>query len=84
VCRDGEALVFVEVKTRSREDFGAPGEAVTAAKRRLITRGALSWLKLLGRPEIYYRFDIAEVRMREGKAEVALIRNAFTLPEPYR
>ena len=28
VCRDGETLVFVEVKTRSSEDFGRPFETI--------------------------------------------------------
>lgn len=84
VCRDGDTLVFVEVKTRSSEAFGAPAEAVTRAKQRLITRGALAWLKLLGSPDILFRFDIVEVRIAGKKAEATVIRNAFGLPEPYR
>ena len=83
VCRDGETLVFVEVKTRTSEAFGTPAEAVTPDKQRLIARGALSWLKLLGRPKLLYRFDIVEVRMQGKQAEISLIRNAFTLPKPY-
>ena len=83
VCRDGDTLVFVEVKTRTNEAFGTPAEAVTASKQRLIARGALAWLRMLHHPDIYYRFDIVEVRMAGRNAEVNLIRNAFTLPEPY-
>ena len=63
VCRDtrhGE-LVFVEVKTRSSEDFGRPAEAVNLKKQRLIIRGAMRWLQLLSMPDITYRFDIVEV-----------------------
>ena len=44
VCRHGNELVFVEVKTRSAENFGRPFEAVDAKKRRLIIRGAMKWL----------------------------------------
>lgn len=85
VCRDRDTLVFVEVKTRTSEAFGAPAEAVTIAKQRLIARGALAWLKMLGNPEdILFRFDVAEVRVEGKKAEVNVIRNAFVLPEPYR
>ena len=84
VCREGETLVFVEVKTRSSEAFGAPSEAVTRSKQQLIARGALAWLKLLGNPDIYFRFDIVEVRMTGKTAEATVIRNAFGLPEPYR
>src|SRR5471030_2693198 len=48
VCRDKRhnELVFVEVKTRSTEEYGSPFEAVNARKRRLILRGAMAWLKL--------------------------------------
>ena len=84
VCREGDTLVFVEVKTRSSEAFGAPAEAVTRSKQHLITRGALAWLKLLGNPDIHFRFDIVEVRMANKTAEATVIRNAFGLPEPYR
>ena len=84
VCRDGDTLVFAEVKTRTSEEFGAPAEAVTREKQRLIARGALAWLKLLGNPDIHYRFDIVEVRMKGKKADVTVLRNAFGLPEPYR
>jgi len=84
VCRDGDTLVFVEVKTRSSEAFGAPAQAVTREKQRLIARGALAWLKLLGNPDILFRFDIVEIRTTGKKAEATVIRNAFGLPEPYR
>jgi len=85
VCRDRETdeLVFVEVKTRSTRDFGDPAEAVHAQKRDQIARGALAWLRLLGWPEIRYRFDIAEVVDDGVSRDVVLIKNAFTLPERY-
>ena len=84
VCRDGDTLVFAEVKTRSSEAFGTPAEAVTRSKQHLIARGALAWLRLLGNPDIPFRFDIIEIRMTGKKPEINVIRNAFTLPEPYR
>lgn len=84
VCRDQDTLVFVEVKTRTSDAFGAPAEAVTQEKQRLIARGALAWLRMLGNPSIYYRFDIVEIRAEGKKPDVSVIRNAFTLSEPYR
>jgi putative endonuclease len=39
VCRDGDTLVFVEVKTRADEDFGSPVEAVGRDKQWRISRG---------------------------------------------
>lgn len=84
VCRDDDTLVFVEVKTRSREDFGRPAEAVNAVKRKLISRGALAWLQLLDNPDILVRFDVVEiVQTEDGKPRIELIRNAFQLSAPY-
>lgn len=87
VCRDkrSDELVFIEVKTRSTRDFGAPSHAVNGEKRDLISRGAIGWLRLLGWPDVRYRFDIVEV-VTDGKAqpEITIIENAFALPEPYR
>jgi putative endonuclease len=84
VCRDGETLVFVEVKTRSREDFGRPFEAVHRDQQKRISRGGLAWLRMLDNPDILFRFDIVEVIMREGEEpQLELIRNAFGLSAPY-
>ena len=84
VCRDRDTLVFVEVKTRTREDFGRPVEAVNAAKRKLISRGALAWLQLLDNPDILVRFDVVEIVLAEdGQPRFELIRDAFPLPAPY-
>jgi putative endonuclease len=82
VARHGEVLTFVEVKTRTSSAFGRPADAVTADKQRLIQRGALDWLRLLGNPRIAIRFDIAEVLLIDGEVpRVNLIENAFTLPD---
>lgn len=86
VCRDRGAneLVFVEVKTRSSTEFGEPAEAITPEKRRRIARAALVWLRMLGHPEITFRFDAVEVLATEsGTLECHHIRDAFELPEPY-
>src|SRR6187455_1121786 len=84
VCRDNDTLVFVEVKTRSREDFGRPFEAIRPDQRRRISRGALAWLRMLDHPDILFRFDVVEVLIREGEEpHVELIRNAFPLAQPY-
>ena len=86
VCRDktcGE-LVFIEVKTRRTLDYGTPASAVKLDKQKLIARGALAWLRLLGNPDIHFRFDIVEVLIDETGESLNIVRNAFTLPEPYR
>src|SRR5207244_8757814 len=82
VCRDGDTLVFVEVKTRTREDFGRPFEAVDRDQQQRIARGGLAWLRLLGDPDILFRFDVVEVVIAEGaEPRLEILRNAFSLPE---
>ena len=84
VCRDGDTLVFVEVKTRTGEDFGRPIEAIDRDKRKRISRGGLAWLRLLNDPDILFRFDVVEVIIAEGaEPRLELIQNAFALSEPY-
>lgn len=85
VCRDKscDTLVFIEVKTRRGLDYGAPAEAVTRDKQKLIARGALAWLRMLDRPDILIRFDIVEVVVEQDRPVFNVIRDAFTLPEPY-
>ena len=84
VCRDGDELVFVEVKTRSTRDFGSPASAVNREKQALITRGALAWLRLLDNPDIIFRFDIVEVIIDDSGATFNIVRAAFGLPDPHR
>ena len=83
ICRDRETLVFVEVKTRRSEKNFRPIDAVNKEKRNLIKRGALSWLRLLGNPDVTFRFDVVEVIAAEP-LEVRWIQNVFQLPEPFR
>jgi len=85
VCRDQDCLVFVEVKTRSNEDWVRPADAVDARKRRLLSQTALDYLRLLRNPPIKIRFDIVEVLLHEGAVrEIRHLPNTFALQEPYR
>ena len=84
VCRDSDTLVFVEVKTRTREDFGRPVAAVDRQKQKRISRCGLAWLRMLDNPDILFRFDVVEVIITDGvKPRLELIKNAFPLSKPY-
>ena len=85
VFRDGRCLVFVEVKTRSSEEWTRPAAAVDLGKQRRLSRAALDYLRLLKNPPIAFRFDIVEVLLGGGRVrEVRHIPNAFLLAAPYR
>jgi putative endonuclease len=56
IARDGEVLVFVEVRLRRNRAFGTAAESITAAKRRRLRLAARHYLARLGR-EPPCRFD---------------------------
>lgn len=86
VARDGEVLVFVEVKTRKAETFGRPGEAVNHAKRHYLSRAAVRYLKQLRQPPHAFRFDVVEVigTVDMPTPLIRHIENAFPLDHCYR
>lgn len=82
VARHRDVLTFVEVKTRTSTAFGRPADAVGPDKQRLIQRGAMDWLRLLGNPRIKFRFDIVEVVLIAGELpHINVIENAFQMPD---
>jgi putative endonuclease len=78
VARDGDTIVFVEVKARAGDDFGGAAAAVTGWKQRRLTLMALDYLarhRLHDRP---CRFDVVTVDVIEGKPErTRIYENAF-------
>ena len=56
VARDGDVLVFVEVRLRRRGDFGGAGASITAAKRSRMIAAASAYLAGLARTPAC-RFD---------------------------
>ena len=85
IFRDGDCLAFVEVKTRSSEDWTRPAAAVDARKRRLLSQTALDYLRRLKNPPVKIRFDIVEVLLADGAVrEVRHLPNTFALAKPYR
>jgi len=72
ICRDGPTLVFVEVRLRSRSDFGGAAASITAEKRRRIVLAASHYL--LGRPPCDCRFDCV---LLDGQ-HLEWLKNAFS------
>jgi putative endonuclease len=78
VLRDGDTVVFCEVKTRRGDRFGSPAESVTPDKMRRLRRLAIRWFQATGLHERDARFDVVEVRpRRDGDPAVTHIRSAF-------
>jgi putative endonuclease len=79
IFREEDCLVFVEVKTRSSEEWTRPAAAVDEDKRRRIVKMSLAYRRRLPSPYVKYRFDIVEVLL-DGKKirEVRHLPNSFT------
>jgi putative endonuclease len=78
VAREGDALVFCEVKTRRDVGYGHPVEAVTPAKRRRLRTLAHRWLAAHEEHAPELRFDVVGVLVHpSGPAVVTHLRSAF-------
>jgi len=77
IARKGKTLVFAEVKTRRGGEFGAPQEAVGAAKQRQILRAASWYLNDRDWHDLQPRFDVLAVRVVEDRAQIEHIADAF-------
>jgi putative endonuclease len=85
IFRDDDCLAFVEVKTRSSEDWTRPAAAVDTERRRRLSRAALDYLRRLKNPEVKIRFDIVEVLLADGDGrEIRRLPNTFALAKPFR
>lgn len=85
IFRDADCLVFVEVKTRSTEEWTRPAAAVDARKKRLLSQTALDYLRRLKNPQVKIRFDIVEVLLKDGKVrEVRHLPNTFPMSRGMR
>jgi putative endonuclease len=63
VCRDGDVVVFVEVKTRAAAALVQGYFAVDQRKKKALRRAATAYLRLLRPAPSTYRFDMVEVSM---------------------
>lgn len=77
IAKEGETIVFVEVKTRANDSFGYPFESVTRRKKQKMRNIALLYLKKLG-DDPPVRFDILSIMYGDNnKKEIEHIVDAF-------
>jgi putative endonuclease len=63
VAKRNNLLVFVEVKTRTQNSFGTPGEAVDERKRRHMNYAANFFIQRFGFHHFDLRFDVIEINL---------------------
>jgi putative endonuclease len=80
VARDGETLVFVEVKTRLSNRVGTGEEAITVTKQRQLARLAQVYLAGLSGAPTLCRFDVVIVTIGSDGWQCNHLKHAFVPP----
>lgn len=79
IAIDGNTLCFVEVKTRTSEDFAPAIAAVDRRKQRQITRTSKVYRRMFGLEKAKVRFDVVTVIMTNGdKPNITLTKGHWT------
>lgn len=68
IAAKDEELAFVEVKTRSQDDFGRPAEALKPKQEANIKKAATVFMLGFGKEEKQIRFDVVEVYCKHIEA----------------
>ena len=76
IAREGECLVFVEVKSRRTGAFGRPEESVTEAKQQKLVQAALEYMQSKEMEEGEWRIDGVGIEAGGSRPRVRLVRNA--------
>lgn len=77
IARDGDTLVFCEVKARKSKTFGTPLEGVTKSKVEKIRKTAEHYLAKNGLTSVDCRFDVVAIDGAGEKATIEVVKNAF-------
>ncbi len=83
IAQDKDTICFIEVKTRTSQEYGLPQEAITAKKRRRLTTLALNYIKRYALDNYNFRFDVVSILWDKSKKEPAIeyIKDAFAVDE---
>ena len=79
IAKDGDCLVFVEVKSVSSDRFGSPINKVNEQKRKQLGKLAMAYYQEFDLFDQDSRFDIVTVIFNGSKYIVDHIENAFWL-----
>lgn len=80
IAREGDTIVFVEVRSRSGTDAGSPEETISAAKERTLIRTAEKYLHRHKLDDAPARFDVVSVVWGKGSANLEHFRDAIRPP----
>ena len=79
VAKHKKRIMFVEVKARRTEKFGAPVFAVAPAKQQKISQVALFYLQATQWLNVAARFDVVSVSQTDATPLIEIVENSFEL-----
>lgn len=78
IAKDGDLLVFIEVKARRDHSFGSPLEAVDNKRRSRLRKAANLYLMSKKLKNVSVRFDVVTVDIEDnGGRKLEILKNAF-------
>ena len=84
IARDGDVLVFVEVKARTADALVPGYYAIDERKKRVLRRAVHAYLSALDNPPRTFRFDVVEVAHRDPlPAQCLHFENIPLFPKGY-
>lgn len=79
IALDADVLCFVEVKTRSSDEFASPLAAVDLRKQRQIIRAAKVYRKIFSINEVKFRYDVVSIVLVENaRPKIELFKGYWT------
>jgi putative endonuclease len=78
VMQDGSTIIFVEVRLRSRTDFGSGAESVDSRKQARVLSSAEHYLQRHATLLAPCRFDVVSILKKSNTHQLEWIRNAFS------
>ena len=76
VAQQDDEIVFVEVKTRSTDQWGEPEDAVDELRKRRLTAASNVYLKYF-RLDNPYRYDVISIILNDKELKIKQIEEAF-------
>jgi putative endonuclease len=84
IALDAETICFVEVKTRTSDEFAAPHESVNRRKQRQITRTARIYRRVFGVSDIAFRFDVVSIVLHPDSEPTIELLKEFWFESSFR
>ncbi len=79
IALDEDVLCFIEVKTRSSDEFASPLSAVDIRKQRQITRTARVYRKIFHLQTFKFRYDVISIVLSDAsEPKIELVKNFWT------